>query len=168
MESRCKSSFEEMFPHGQELIHLVPSEGAKPPRRSLLMSQNDTPPPPVSPKIIPVIEPLTNLLLPEGYSLAQKWNYMNHPDKPDHTATKIATLGLELEWIQKGRGPVPPPLTIWKEGTKVFPERIPSHLKTSEKQTPLLKPFLVIGKRDDIATCDIHEIPDAVHVSCQN
>ena len=90
---------------------------------------------------------------------------MNHPDEPDLTATKIATLGLELEWIQKGGRPVPPPLTIWKEGTKVFPERIPSHLKTSEKQTPLLKPFLVIWKRDDIATCDIHEIPDAVHVS---
>ena len=97
MEARYKSSFEEMLPHGQELIHLVPSEGAKPPGESLLMSQNDTPPPPVSPKIIPVIEPLTDLLLPEEFSLEQRWNYMNHPDKPDFTATKIAISGLELE-----------------------------------------------------------------------
>ena len=119
----------------------------------------------MSPKIILVIEPLTNLLLPEGLSLVQKWNYMNHPDKPDFTATKIATSGLELEWIQRGGLPVPPPLTNWKKGTKVFPGRIPSYLKTSDKQIPLLKPFLEIWKRDDIATCDIHEIPDAVYVS---
>ena len=80
-----------------------------------MMSQNDTPPPPVSPKIILVIEPLTNLLLPEGFSLAQKWNYMNHPDKPDYTATKIATRGLELKWIQRRGVPVTPPLVLWKK-----------------------------------------------------
>ena len=53
----------------------------------------DTSPPPVSPKIINVIEPLTNLFLREEYSLVQKWNYMNYPDEPDHMATKIATSG---------------------------------------------------------------------------
>ena len=71
MEERGKKPFEEWFPHGQELIHLVPSEGAKPPGQSLLMSQNDVPPPPVKPKIIPVTEPLDNCLLPEDLSLEE-------------------------------------------------------------------------------------------------
>ena len=33
------------------------------------------------------------------------------------------------------------------------------------KQTPLLNPFLGIWEEHDIVTCDIHEIPDRVHVS---
>ena len=37
MESHYKSPFEELFPHAQELIHLVPLEGTKPPEGSLLM-----------------------------------------------------------------------------------------------------------------------------------
>ena len=99
MDSSCKSGFEEWFPHGQELIHLVPSEGAKPPRQSLLMSQHDIPPPQAKPEFIPVIESPSCLHLPEGYSLVQKWNYLNHPDKPNFMATKIATSGLVLVWI---------------------------------------------------------------------
>ena len=55
-----------------------------------------------SPKIIPVIEPLSDLQLPEGYSLPQKWNCMNNPNEPDHKTTKIAISGLELVWIQEG------------------------------------------------------------------
>ena len=44
-----------MFPLGQELILLVPA-GDLNPNRSLWVFQNDTPPPLVSPEIIPVIE----------------------------------------------------------------------------------------------------------------
>ena len=72
MESRGKISFEGMFPHGQELILLVPA-GDLNPNRSLWGFQNDTPPPLVSPEIIPVIEPLSNLLFPEGYFLVHRW-----------------------------------------------------------------------------------------------
>ena len=91
---------------------MVPSEGAKPPRESLLMSQNDTPPPPLSPKVIPVLEPLSTLLLPDGFTPVQKWNFMNDPFEPDHTATKIATSGLELEWRKEGGQDHPPPLMV--------------------------------------------------------
>ena len=160
MESQGRRSFEELLPHGQELIHLVPSEGAKPPKESLLMSLNDTPPPMVTPMIIPVIEPLSDLQLPDGYSLPQKFNFMNNPNKPDHTATKLATSGLELYWIQEGGRDLPPPVFNWKVRGKACPEMIPSHVKTSQNQIPLLKPFLVEWNENDIATCDIHEIPD--------
>ena len=88
MDLRIKSSFEDWFPHGQELIHLVPSEGVKPPRQSLLMSQNDTPSPSVSLETIPVIERHSDLHLPDGLSSEQRWNFMNYPDKPDFMATK--------------------------------------------------------------------------------
>ena len=88
MDLRIKSSFEDWFPHGQELIHLVPSEGTKPPRQSLLMSQNDTPSPSVSLETIPVIGKHSVLHLPDGLSSEQRWNFMNYPDKPDFMATK--------------------------------------------------------------------------------
>ena len=165
MEAHYRSPFEELFPHAQELIHLVPSEGTKPPEGSFLMPQADMPPPPKKPKFTPVSEPLVDLFLPEGFSLEERWNYMNHPDKPDYTATKIATRGLELKWIQRGGVPVTPPLVLWKKESIIMAEEIPSYLKTSDKNIPILKPFLEIWERDGIATRDIHEIPDAVHVS---
>ena len=164
MESRCKSSFEEMFPHGQELIHLVPS-GDPNPSRSLLMSQNDTPPPLVSPEIIPVIEPLSNLLLPEGYSLVHRWNFMNHPNEPDLTALKNRYLRSRVGVDPEGREACASS-SIYLEERNLSVSRKDSQLlkDLGEKQNPL-KPFLVRWKGDDIATCDIHEIPDAVHVS---
>ena len=63
MESRGKISLEGMFPHGQELIPLVPA-GDLNPNRSLGVFQMDTPPPLVSPEIIPAREPLSNPLFP--------------------------------------------------------------------------------------------------------
>ena len=144
---------------------MVPSEGTKPPKGSLLIPRADIPSPPRKPKFNPVSEPLGYLFLPEGWSREERWNYMNHPDKPDFTATKIATRGLELKWIQRRGVPVTPPLVLWKKGSTKFPQGIPSYLKTSDKNIPLLKPFLEIWERDGIATRVIHEIPDAVHVS---
>ena len=165
MVQRKRSAFEDLFPHGQETIHWVPSEGAKPPDRSLLSSQNDTPPAPVKPRIIPVVQSLADLHLPDGLSLVQRWNFMNHPGKPDHTATKIATQGLTLEWIRVRGRERPPPLITWKVGSKLFLKNIPNCLKTAKSQFPLLEPFLKSWKELDIATCDIHEIPDQVFVS---
>ena len=165
MVQRGRSAFEDWLPHGRELIHLVPSEGAKPPDRSLLISQNDTPPSPIRPKIIPVVQSLSDLHLPDGLNSEQRWNFMNHPDKPDFTATKIATQGLTLEWIQVRGREKPPPLITWKVGSKLFLKNIPNYLKTAESQFPLLEPFLVTWEEHDIATCDIHEIPDQVFVS---
>ena len=72
MESRGKISLEGMFPHGQELILLVPA-GDLNPNRSLWVFQMDIPPPLVSPEIIPAREPLSNPLFPEGYFLVQRW-----------------------------------------------------------------------------------------------
>ena len=90
------------------------------------MSQNDTPPPPVSPKIIPVIEPLTNLLLPEGYSLAQRWNYINHPDEPDLTATKNRYLRSRVGVDPEGREACAS--SIYLEGrNQSVSRRIPSY-----------------------------------------
>ena len=90
---------------------------------------------------------------------------MNYPDKPDYTATKIATQGLTLEWIQVRGQQVPPPLITWKEGTTVIPGRIPNHLKSKEKADSAVNPI----PRDMGGTrhCDLRypQIPDVVHVS---
>ena len=90
---------------------------------------------------------------------------MNHPDRPDYTATKIATQGLTLEWIRVGSQKKSPPLIEWKKGSKRIPGRVPRSLMTSESQIAKLTPFLEIWKEQDIATCVIHEIPDRVFVS---
>ena len=162
-DSLYKSPFEELFPHAQELIHLVPSEGTKPPRSSLLMPQVDIPSPPARPTLIPVSQPIDDLFLPEEWSQKERWDSLNHPDKPDSTATKIATEGLELKWIRRKGVPVSPPLTQWRTGSTILD--IPSYLKTPDKNIPLLDPFLEVWERDGIATRVIHEIPDAVYVS---
>ena len=90
---------------------------------------------------------------------------MNHPDRPDYTATKIATQGLTLKWIEVGGHELLPPLIEWKKGSVKIPGRIPGSVKTSDSQVEKLRPFLKIWKEQDIATCVIHEIPDQVFVS---
>ena len=59
------------------------------------------------------------------------------------------------------------PFFIFLEGRNLSVScRIPSYSMTrGGGNKPVKKPFLVRWRGDDIATCDIHEFPDAVHVS---
>ena len=93
----------------------------------------------MSPKIINVIEPLTNLFLREEYSLVQKWNYMNYPDEPDHRATKNRYLR-SLDWILKEGRPVPPP-NLLEERNQSVPRKDSQPFKDLGKTNPVVKTF---------------------------
>ena len=78
MGSRDKISFEGMFPHGQELIPLVPA-GDLNPNHSLWVFQNDTPPPLVSREIIHVIDSFPTFSFQKGTFLYIGGKNRNHP-----------------------------------------------------------------------------------------
>ena len=133
MESRCKSSFKEMFPYGQELIHLVPSEGAKPPRRSLLMSQNDTP---------TTGESEDHSCHRVVYQLSTSGRVLSSTKVELHELPRRARpyghknrYLRSLDWILKGGRPVPPP-NFLEERNQSVPRKDSQPFKDLGKNKP--------------------------------
>ena len=149
------------LPHGRDLIHLVPLEGAKPPVESLLMDSSphqalSVPRPIVSPQETPVLD----LVLPEEWTLEERWNHLNSPLEPDLVATEMAVNGITLKFKD-----ISPPLVRWRVGSQIRPTAIPEAVKMSPRQIPFLIPFILAWLEQDIVTDNICEIPDRVHVS---
>ena len=96
------------------------------------------------------------LILPEDWSQERRWISLNYPGKPDFTATKIATQGLELPFNPELP---PPPLHSWKKG------RIPKSLHSNPKILELLGPTLRLRLVTDTVTTTFRKIPHKVHVS---
>ena len=145
------------LPHASNLIHLVPSEGAKPPIEELVQEPTHPPLESLLPKKVPVVQELVgDLYLPDHWPLERRWNSLNSPGKPDFTATKIATQGLELPFNPE----LPlPPLQAWK--TKGVPKALHSNLKILEPLGPTLASWV----NSDTVTMAIKIIPHKVHVS---
>ena len=148
----------------RDLIHLVSSEGTKPPIESLLLEldpQHRIKPEPV---LLPSEVLVDNLVLPEDWTMVERWNHLNFLQgmkrRPDYTATDIAVFGITLKFKL-----VSPPLARWRTGKVIHPDAIPVAAKMSPEQIPYLKPFVQVWLVQEVVTDDIHQIPEDTHFS---
>ena len=142
----------------RELIHLVPSEGAKPPIESLLLELG----PQTRFKPRSILTPpeilLDDSVLPEDWPMELRWNHLNISRdgsdwSPDYTATKMAVQVITLKFKTNL-----PPLVHWKTGSVIHPEAIPAAAKKSPRQIPFLMPFVQVWLAQDVVTDDIQQI----------
>ena len=149
--------YTEVLPHASRLIHLVPSEGAKPPKDDLFLDSFPTPPLEQLPRMIPSDQEMVEeLSLPSHLTMEERWNSLNYPGKPDFVATKIATQGLELQFLPNMAHP---PLFPWKKS------KVPKSLQSFPKEIEALSPIVSNWIVEDIVTINYAEIPSEVHVS---
>ena len=116
-------------------------------------------PPPLEqlPRMIPSDQEMVEeLSLPTHLTMEERWNSLNHPGKPDFVATKIATQGLELQFLPNMAHP---PLFPWKKS------KVPKSLQSFPKEIEALSPIVNNWIVEDIVTINYAEIPSEVHVS---
>ena len=129
--------------YGERLIHLVPSKGDKPPVDSLLMDSRPMKTPCAPRSVLPPPEILLDdLVLPENWTLEERWNSLNSPGVPDYFATDVAVKGLRLTFKAQ-----PPPLIKWRTGSKVILGNIRESFRTSPNQIPYLAIHSRMGER---------------------